>query len=59
MERFNYPNIAAVRAESAELYYLLECEQYGERKDEEERQEEMQREQEEQQRRIEMSQNYG
>lgn len=37
MERFNYPNLAAVKAESAELYYLLECESYGRVRDEEER----------------------
>lgn len=40
MERFNYPNLAAVRAESVELLYLLECESYGRRRDEEEEMEE-------------------
>lgn len=37
MERFNYPNLAAVKAESAEIYYLLECESYGRIRDEEEK----------------------
>lgn len=37
MERFNYPNLAAVKAESAEMYYLLECESYGRIRDEEEK----------------------
>ncbi len=36
MERFNYPNLAAAKAESAELLYFLECESYGRRRDEEE-----------------------
>lgn len=36
MERFNYPNLAAVKAEEAELLYLLECESYGRRRDEQE-----------------------
>lgn len=37
MERFNYANLAAVKAESAEIYYLLECESYGRVRDEEEK----------------------
>lgn len=37
MERFNYPNLAAVRAESAELIQLLEYESWGFKKDEEEK----------------------
>lgn len=36
MERFNYPNLAAVKEESAEILYLLECESYGRRRDEQE-----------------------
>lgn len=36
MERFNYPNLAAVRDEDAEILYLLECESYGNRRDEQE-----------------------
>lgn len=36
MERFNYPNLAAVMAEDAEILYLLECESYGRRRDEQE-----------------------
>jgi hypothetical protein len=36
MERFNYPNLAAVQAESAEILYLLECESYGRKRDEQE-----------------------
>jgi len=42
MERFNYPNIAAVLAEDVELIYLLECEQYGYMKDRQEEMEEQQ-----------------
>lgn len=37
MERFSYPSIAAVLAESAELLQLLEAESYGYKKDQEER----------------------
>ncbi len=40
MERFNYPNLAAVREEDAEILYLLECESYGEKRDEQEEMEE-------------------
>lgn len=36
MERFNYPNLAAVREEDAEILYLLECESYGYKRDTEE-----------------------
>lgn len=36
MERFNYQNLAAVRAESAEMLYLMECASYGRQRDEEE-----------------------
>jgi hypothetical protein len=32
MERFNYPSLAALRRESVELLYLLECESYGEKR---------------------------
>lgn len=41
MERFNYPNLAAVAAESMELIYLLECESFGRKQDEQEEIEEM------------------
>jgi hypothetical protein len=41
MERFNYPNLAAVLAEGAEIIYLLECESYGRKRDEQEEIEEM------------------
>lgn len=41
MERFNYPNLAAVRKESTELIYLLECESYGRKRDEQEELDEM------------------
>lgn len=36
MERFNYPNLQAVKDEDAEILYLLECEHWGRGKDEEE-----------------------
>lgn len=36
MERFNYPNLAAVKEEDVEILYLLECESYGRRRDDEE-----------------------
>lgn len=36
MERFNYPNLAAVEAEDARILYLLECESYGLRRDQQE-----------------------
>lgn len=29
MEKYNYPNLAAVDAEDAEVILLLECAQYG------------------------------
>lgn len=41
MERFNYPTLADVKAESAELIYLLECESYGRKQDEQEELEDM------------------
>lgn len=37
MERFNYPNLAAVRKESAEILQLLEYESWGYKKDEKEK----------------------
>lgn len=40
MERFSYPTIAAARAESSEMLYLLECESYGSKKDQIEEMEE-------------------
>jgi hypothetical protein len=36
MERFNYPNLAAVYAEDASIFRLLELESYGDRADKEE-----------------------
>ncbi len=36
MERFNYPNLAAAEAEDSRIIYLLECESYGRKRDEEE-----------------------
>ncbi len=36
MERFNYPNLAAAEAEDSRMIYLLECESYGRKRDEEE-----------------------
>ena len=47
MERFNYPNLAAVYAEDAELLYLLECESYGYKRDEKEKMNELEAQQEE------------
>jgi hypothetical protein len=44
MERFNYPNLSAVRAESVEIIYLLECESYGRSRDQQEELEEQQAE---------------
>lgn len=44
MERFNYPNLDAVKAESAEILYLMECASYGRQRDDEE---EMERHKEE------------
>lgn len=40
MERFNYPNLAAVEAEDARILYLLECESWGVKMDEQEEMEE-------------------
>ena len=40
MERFNYPNLAAVEAEDSRILYLLECESFGRKRDEEEELEE-------------------
>lgn len=48
MERFNYPNLAAVMDEDAEILYLLECESYGNRRDEQEKLDEREAEFEEQ-----------
>lgn len=48
MERFNYPNIAAVYAEDAVILTMLEAESWGRRKDDEEELEEQKREIEEQ-----------
>lgn len=42
MERFNYPSLAAARAESAEILQLLEYESWGHKRDEQERLEEEQ-----------------
>lgn len=44
MERFNYPNLAAVLEEDAEILYLLECESYGYKRDEKEHMEELEAE---------------
>lgn len=44
MERFNYPNLAAVYAEDAHLMYLLECESYGYKRDQQELQEQQEAE---------------
>jgi len=44
MERFNYSNLAAVYEEDAEIYYLLECESYGYKRDENERMDEIEAE---------------
>lgn len=44
MERFNYPNLAAVYAEDGAILRLLEAESYGYKQDEKEKLEEMQRE---------------
>lgn len=50
MERFNYPNLAAVREEDAEILWLLECESFGYRRDEKEKLDELEAEQAERQR---------
>lgn len=36
MERFNYPNLAAVEAEDLRILYLLECESWGRQMDDKE-----------------------
>lgn len=51
MERFNYPSLAAARAESAEILQLLEFESWGYKKDEAEQLEEQRLEHEDMQRR--------
>lgn len=47
MERFNYPNIAAVKNEDAEILALLEAESWGKRMDDKEEMEEQEKELEE------------
>ena len=44
MERFNYPNLAAVEAEDASILALLEAESWGRKMDEEEELEEQREE---------------
>ena len=44
MERFNYPNLAAAEAEDMRIIYLLECESWGKRRDDEEELEESRQE---------------
>lgn len=44
MERFNYPNLAAVYAEDASIFALLDAESYGYKMDERERMEELEQE---------------
>ena len=44
MERFSYPSLEALRAESSELLVLLEAESYGIRRDEQEELDEMKHE---------------
>lgn len=41
MERFNYPNLAAVYEEDVAILRLLECESYGIRRDEQEKLDEL------------------
>lgn len=36
MERFNYPNLAAVEAEDLRILQLLEAESYGRKRDDQE-----------------------
>ena len=48
MERFNYPNLAAVRDEDADILWLLECESYGYKRDEQEKLDEIEAETERQ-----------
>lgn len=44
MERFNYPNLKAAMNEDARILYLLECETWGRKRDEQEQLEAQQRE---------------
>ncbi len=44
MERFNYPCLAAAYDEDAYIQYLLECESYGYKRDQEEELEEQRQE---------------
>lgn len=44
MERFNYPNLAAVDAEDASILWMLDAEQYGYKADEQEERDRMQAE---------------
>jgi hypothetical protein len=46
MERFNYPNIAAVEAEDGRILAMLEAESWGRLKDEQEEQAEREEEME-------------
>lgn len=41
MERFNYPNLAAVLAEDAAILAMLEAESFGYKQDEKEKNEEL------------------
>lgn len=50
MERFNYPNLSAVYAESAQILKLLEAESYGSKADDHE---ELERQRFEMERRVE------
>lgn len=52
MERFSYPSLAALMAESTELLELLEAESYGHKQDLIEEQEEQKEELAEQQARL-------
>ena len=52
MERFSYQSLAAAKAESTELLYLLECASFGRQQDELEKLE--QKEMEWEQQRLEM-----
>lgn len=55
MERFNYPNLAAVYDEDASIMQLLEAESFGYKQDEKEKMEALEAEIEEQKQRV----NYG
>lgn len=44
MERFNYPDLASAENEDLRILYLLECESWGKRRDEEEELEESKQE---------------